>query len=197
MTALAPDGPQFRSGAELLRHYDEVRARLLNPRPVVGAPKPPEPPEPDAPAPAPAARPEPHLAVDVRAPRAPGEMGVEDEEPSFPRDPNRERDWIVLAPRVLMAEIFEAVCRHYDVSSVDVLSQRREKRVMRPRLVVYYLCHKLTIRSVTQIGQFLGGRDHTSILSGLKRVEKLISDGDDALAADIDEIARRLTRGRL
>lgn len=68
--------------------------------------------------------------------------------------------------------VLRAVSAHTGVSISDMRSERREQRVVRPRQYVYYLSRKLTASSMPAIGRQLS-KDHTSVLSGIRKMEKL------------------------
>lgn len=65
--------------------------------------------------------------------------------------------------------ILEMVCRLRRISSDEVRSTSRLKRVCKVRFEIYWLARDLTNLSTTEIGAALGGRDHTSVLGGIKR----------------------------
>lgn len=69
--------------------------------------------------------------------------------------------------------IIKTVCVYYRVTLAELCSQRRVLHIVRPRHVAMYLAKHLTLRSLPDIGRRLGGRDHTTILSGIRRIEQL------------------------
>jgi hypothetical protein len=69
--------------------------------------------------------------------------------------------------------IIRVVSDFYDIPTVDLISDRRTKGVVRPRQIVCYLCRTLTTRSFPEIGRHLGGRDHTTILHSFGRITKM------------------------
>lgn len=87
--------------------------------------------------------------------------------------------------------IVEATAAHYGLTRIDLLSFRREHAVSRPRQVAMYLAKRLTSRSLPEIGRQIGGRDHTTVMHGVARIETLSAD-DTALASAIGEITARL-----
>ncbi len=93
--------------------------------------------------------------------------------------------------RPSIERIQRAVSRHYDVSLMDILSDRRTARVVRPRQVAMYLTKKLTLRSLPEIGRRFGHRDHTTVLHGVRKIEQLIPK-DGELAADVDAIESKV-----
>lgn len=90
------------------------------------------------------------------------------------------------------AKILAAVCRRYGITELDIRSQRRTKGLVMPRHIAMYLCKELTDISYPAIGRRIGGRDHTTVLHGVKKIERLIAEGDNHLAAEIEDIARSL-----
>jgi chromosomal replication initiator protein len=89
--------------------------------------------------------------------------------------------------RVRIEEIQRIVARHYNVSRGDLLSARRTANVVRPRQVAMYLAKTMTLRSLPEIGRRFGGRDHTTVLHAVRKIELLITN-DTALAAEIESL---------
>lgn len=84
-----------------------------------------------------------------------------------------------------------AVCAHYRIELADLTGPWRGKRVMRPRWVAMYLCRVLTLQSLPQIGRSFGNRDHSSVLCGIRNIERALAT-EPALAAEIAELRKRL-----
>src|SRR5438270_6873284 len=76
--------------------------------------------------------------------------------------------------RVKIEDIQRVVARHYNVSRGDLLSSRRTANVVRPRQVAMYLAKTLTLRSLPEIGRRFGGRDHTTVLHAVCKIENLV-----------------------
>lgn len=91
--------------------------------------------------------------------------------------------------RVKIEDIQRVVARHYNVSRSDLLSSRRTANVVRPRQVAMYLAKLLTLRSLPEIGRRFGGRDHTTVLHAVRKIEGLV--GNDATLAEEIEILKR------
>ncbi len=89
------------------------------------------------------------------------------------------------------SEILDVVCDHYGISLLEITSQRRSLTATKPRTIAYYLARKLTGLSMPQIGARLGGRDHTTVLSGANRIAKEIQ-SDDLLRKDIDRLELKI-----
>ena len=73
--------------------------------------------------------------------------------------------------RVKIEDIQRIVARQYNVSRSDLLSSRRTANVVRPRQVAMYLAKTLTLRSLPEIGRRFGGRDHTTVLHAVRKIE--------------------------
>jgi chromosomal replication initiator protein len=93
--------------------------------------------------------------------------------------------------RVRIEDIQRVVSRHYNVSKADLLSARRTRTIVRPRQIAMYLAKVLTPRSLPEIGRRFGGRDHTTVLHAVRKIEDLIS-GDKALAEEIELLKRMI-----
>jgi chromosomal replication initiator protein len=93
--------------------------------------------------------------------------------------------------RVKIEDIQRIVARQYNVSRADLLSSRRTANVVRPRQVAMYLAKTLTLRSLPEIGRRFGGRDHTTVLHAVRKIENLVST-DSALAEEIELLKRQL-----
>jgi chromosomal replication initiator protein len=93
--------------------------------------------------------------------------------------------------RVKIEDIQRVVARQYNVSRADLLSSRRTANVVRPRQVAMYLAKTLTLRSLPEIGRRFGGRDHTTVLHAVRKIENLVGN-DTALAEEIEVLKRQL-----
>lgn len=95
--------------------------------------------------------------------------------------------------RITIDEIQRKVAEHYNLRLTDMHSARRSRNVARPRQVAMYLCKKLTTRSLPEIGRKFGGRDHTTVMHAVKKVEELM--GEDNMFADEVNSVRRVLKG--
>jgi chromosomal replication initiator protein len=93
--------------------------------------------------------------------------------------------------RVKIEDIQRVVARQYNVSRADLLSSRRTANVVRPRQVAMYLAKTLTLRSLPEIGRRFGGRDHTTVLHAVRKIENLVTN-DTGLAEEIELLKRQL-----
>ncbi|MDR3425753.1 MAG: chromosomal replication initiator protein DnaA [Alphaproteobacteria bacterium] len=92
--------------------------------------------------------------------------------------------------RITIDEIQKKVAEHYNVRVADMHSARRARAVARPRQVAMYLAKQLTPRSLPEIGRKFGGRDHTTVIHAVRKIEEL-SAYDAAFREDV-ELLRRL-----
>jgi len=91
--------------------------------------------------------------------------------------------------QVNMNQILKAVCTHYSVKAVDIKGARRTKDLVLPRQVTMYLIQNITKTPLMTIGDFLGGRDHTTIMHGAQKIEKDIQ--EDRLFKQEIEIVKK------
>ena len=92
---------------------------------------------------------------------------------------------------VTIEEIQRRVAEHYNIKLADMSSPRRARQVSRPRQIAMYLAKQLTTKSLPDIGRSFGGRDHTTVMHAVKKVEELAT-GDSSFAEDIDLLKRML-----
>ncbi len=95
--------------------------------------------------------------------------------------------------RVTIEEIQKRVAEHYNVKLAEMFSHRRARVVARPRQVAMYLAKQLTLRSLPEIGRKFGGRDHTTVMHAVRRIEQL-KEANAELSEDIELIRRMLER---
>jgi len=93
--------------------------------------------------------------------------------------------------RIKIEDIQRVVARQYNVSRSDLLSSRRTANVVRPRQVAMYLAKTLTLRSLPEIGRRFGGRDHTTVLHAVRKIEGLVSK-DTTLSDEVESLKRLL-----
>ncbi|HEV2336578.1 MAG TPA: chromosomal replication initiator protein DnaA [Stellaceae bacterium] len=93
--------------------------------------------------------------------------------------------------RVTIDEIQKRVAEHFTIKMAEMTSARRARIVARPRQVAMYLAKQLTSRSLPEIGRKFGGRDHTTVMHAVRKIEELIA-RDRALAEDVELLRRML-----
>ena len=93
--------------------------------------------------------------------------------------------------RVTIEEIQKRVAEHFNIKLADMQSPRRARQVARPRQIAMFLAKQLTTRSLPEIGRKFGGRDHTTVMHAVKKVEELCT-ADGTFAEDVDLLKRML-----
>ena len=93
--------------------------------------------------------------------------------------------------RLTIEEIQKRVSEHFNIRIADMCSARRARVIARPRQVAMYLSKQLTARSLPEIGRKFGGRDHTTVMHAVKKVEELRG-VDPSFDEDIDMLRRVL-----
>lgn len=91
--------------------------------------------------------------------------------------------------RVRIEDIQRVVAKHYNVSRQELVSNRRTRVIVKPRQIAMYLAKTLTPRSFPEIGRRFGGRDHTTVLHAVRKIEDMIS-GDTKLSHEIELLKR-------
>jgi chromosomal replication initiator protein len=93
--------------------------------------------------------------------------------------------------KITVEEIQRKVSEHYNIRLSDMIGPKRVRTYARPRQVAMYLCKQLTSRSLPEIGRRFGGRDHTTVMHGVKRIEELRQQ-DGQIAEDLELLRRAL-----
>ena len=95
--------------------------------------------------------------------------------------------------RITIEEIQRRVAEHYNIRLSEMSSERRARAVARPRQVAMFLSKQLTSRSLPEIGRKFGGRDHTTVMHAVRKIEEL-RQSDAAIAEDVELLKRTLER---
>ena len=93
--------------------------------------------------------------------------------------------------KISVEEIQRKVSDYYNIRLSDIIGPKRLRSYARPRQVAMYLCKQLTSRSLPEIGRRFGGRDHTTVMHGVKRIEELKTT-DGQIAEDVEMLRRSL-----
>ncbi|MDJ0821630.1 MAG: chromosomal replication initiator protein DnaA [Paracoccaceae bacterium] len=93
--------------------------------------------------------------------------------------------------KISIEEIQRKVAEHYNIRLSDMIGPKRLRAFARPRQVAMYLCKQLTSRSLPEIGRRFGGRDHTTVMHGVKRIEELRQQ-DGQIDEDVEMLRRAL-----
>lgn len=93
--------------------------------------------------------------------------------------------------RLKIEDIQKMVATRYNVTRADILSDRRTAAVVRPRQIAMFLSKTLTPRSLPEIGRRFGGRDHTTVLHAVRKIERELS-SDRSLTDEVELLKRML-----
>jgi chromosomal replication initiator protein len=93
--------------------------------------------------------------------------------------------------RVKIDDILRVVMKHFGVNRGDLLSSRRNRSIVRPRQIGMWLAKSLTARSLPEIGRRFGGRDHTTVLHAIRKIESLLAE-DPTLREEVEVLKRML-----
>jgi chromosomal replication initiator protein len=93
--------------------------------------------------------------------------------------------------KLTIEEIQRKVAEHYNIRLADMIGPKRVRTIARPRQIAMYLSKQLTSRSLPDIGRRFGGRDHTTIMHGVRKIEELMLI-DPQLADDLQMLRRLL-----
>ena len=88
--------------------------------------------------------------------------------------------------------IIQVVAEHYNLTTLDLLSQRRSKDIVYPRQIAMYLCRNMTEVPLQEIGKAMGGRDHTTIIHGIEKISKDI-EKTPTLQNTVDILKKKLS----
>ena len=92
--------------------------------------------------------------------------------------------------KLTIEEIQRKVAEHYNIRLSDMIGPKRVRNIARPRQIAMYLAKQLTPRSLPEIGRRFGGRDHTTIMHGVRKIEELMA--QDSQMSDDLQLLRRL-----
>lgn len=95
---------------------------------------------------------------------------------------------------VSVESIQKNVSEFYNVSVADLKSSKRDKRIAVPRHIAIWICRHLTEYSLTDIGEEFGGRDHTTVMSSLKKIDDLLK--TDSTLSDTIKVLEKQIKGR-
>ena len=103
------------------------------------------------------------------------------------------RDLLALQDKLVTIEnIQKTVAEYYKVKMADLLSKRRSRSIARPRQMAMALAKELTNHSLPEIGDYFGGRDHTTVIHACRKVKELVLEGND-FAEDYKNLMRTLS----
>jgi len=89
--------------------------------------------------------------------------------------------------------IINEICNEYGISMEDITSKKRNAELVEPRQIAMYLCRYMTDISLADIGRLLGKKDHTTVLHGVDKIEKLIKE-DEIIRDKINNLKKRISK---
>ena len=95
------------------------------------------------------------------------------------------------AREITVEYIIDIVTDHFQLSSDAIVSKKRQKTIAYPRQICMYLCKELTDLSTTEIGEKIGGRDHSTVIHGCAKIEELINT-DPTVKKMIDILIKKI-----
>ena len=87
--------------------------------------------------------------------------------------------------------IIDIVADHFNIKSEDILSQKRSADIVYPRQIAMYLCRQMTTNTVQSLGKAFGNRDHTTILHGADKINKMVI-SDENTKSTIDILIKKI-----
>lgn len=97
---------------------------------------------------------------------------------------------MVLAKRQKSRPIMKATAAYFGMGLLELLSDRRIGRIVRPRMIAMFICAKHTPLSLPEIGRRFGGRDHTTVLHATRKIDALIANGDSSVIEAVEAIVK-------
>ena len=94
---------------------------------------------------------------------------------------------------ITIEDIQKTVVSYYNISMHDFMSSRRSRSVARPRQIAMYLSKKMTTKSLPDIGRRFSGRDHTTVIHAIKKVEELMIQ-DKNFENEVKDLNQKLTK---
>ncbi len=88
--------------------------------------------------------------------------------------------------------IIEVVAEHFSITSEDIISKKRNQELVLPRHIAMYLSREMTEVSLKKIGQIFGGRDHSTVLNAIDKIESYLNTGDNEIYTKIETIRKKL-----
>lgn len=90
------------------------------------------------------------------------------------------------------SQVLDVVSKFYSIHTIHIISQQRTARICRTRHVVMWVAYHVTGMSLAQIGRRIGGRDHTTVLSGIRKIQRQLDAGNARTVIEIADIKERM-----
>lgn len=98
----------------------------------------------------------------------------------------------VAKSKIMVSHIQQVVADHFKIPVAEMCSQRRARAVSRPRQIAMFLAKELTVKSLPDIGNLFGGRDHTTVIHAVRTVARLC-EADAEFEADVEALREALS----
>ncbi len=96
-------------------------------------------------------------------------------------------------PREITSQlILEVVSEHFHITTDQIISKSRSKSLIKPRHIIMYLCKNMTDSSLEDIGSLLGGRDHSTVIHGIRKIEDDYKNNDENIKNIINTIKKKI-----
>jgi hypothetical protein len=164
---------EFATEAALKRHYIQVRARLNRTRRNVRPPV--------------VVVPEPIVEPEKVAPEKVGIVSAWGQHNTTILLDILKRQPSPFAQRQTIARVRKEVSLRYGITEEELCSAQRNAKIVLARHIAMYVAKKITGKSLPEIGRLFGGKDHTTILNAVRRIQHLV-DTNPAFAAEIEEV---------
>lgn len=102
------------------------------------------------------------------------------------------RDIIAPMPEITVERIIEIVANNFGMTPAKMLSASRKSEIVRPRQIAMYLCKELTKSTLQDIGASFGGKDHTTVINAINKINKLLDKDDNKTVKNLVEIKKKL-----
>ena len=99
---------------------------------------------------------------------------------------------IIALPPTKNMNIMNIVAEHYNISVQDIISTKRDKSRVYPRQIVMYLCRNHTDKSLKEIGNLLGNRDHSTIMHGCSKIEEDLANNVNNIQTTIETLMKKI-----
>ena len=94
---------------------------------------------------------------------------------------------------VTIPRIINVVCERYNLTQADMISKKKPREIAYPRQIAMYLCRKMTEEPLEEIGKYFGGRDHTTVIHGVSKIEDdLDLDKTGEFHRTVEDLIRRV-----
>ena len=88
--------------------------------------------------------------------------------------------------------IITTVAEHFGITNLEIASQKKSKEIVYPRQLAMYLCRTMTEAPLKTIGEYLGGRDHTTIMHGIDKISTELRTNEQ-LKSTIETLKKKIS----